>query len=74
MVVQSSPGLRADTLVDLLEELAHGHVEPLKRARNAAIKWALARTDGNVSLAADLLGTSRSTVYRFARTQRSAAA
>jgi len=56
------------SLVELIQELGHGKVEPLKLAKHAAILWALAQAEGNVTLAADMLGTSRSTVYRCART------
>jgi transcriptional regulator of acetoin/glycerol metabolism len=72
MVVQSDDKSRNEGIVSLLKELAQGHVEPLKNARDATIQWALQHTDGNVALAADLLGTSRSTVYRFARTHTAA--
>lgn len=54
-------------LVQLIQNLASGRVEPLKLARRATIAWALSRTEGNVALAADMLRTSRSTVYRCAR-------
>jgi len=54
-------------LVELIQELARGKVEPLKYAKHAAILWSLAQADGNVTLAADMLGISRSTVYRCAR-------
>lgn len=54
-------------LIELVQELARGKVESLKLARQATIAWALSQTEGNVALAADMLGTSRSTVYRCAR-------
>ncbi len=54
-------------IVRLVSELAQGQVQPLRRARRAMIQWALAHTDGNVSQAAQMLGTSRGTIYRYAR-------
>jgi len=55
------------SIVDLVRQLAQGQIRPLRQARRAGVLWALAQTDGNVALAASLLRTSRSTVYRYAR-------
>ena len=67
-----SQGLHAHNsdILKFVEELAVGHVERLRDARRAMITWALAKTHGNVAQAAELLGTSRSTVYRCARARR----
>ena len=65
-MAQADPDKQAG-LVKLIQELAEGKIEPLKLAKHAAILWALAQVKGNVTLAADMLGTSRSTVYRCAR-------
>jgi len=54
-------------IVQLVNLLAEGKVHPLQKARRAMIRWALVSTHGNVSRAANLLGTSRGTVYRYAR-------
>ena len=54
-------------MVQLISLLAEGKVFPLQKARSAMIRWALVSTHGNVSQAASLLGTSRGTVYRYAR-------
>ena len=54
-------------MVQLISLLAEGKVFPLQKARSAMIRWALVSTHGNVSQAANLLGTSRGTVYRYAR-------
>jgi len=53
-------------IVQLVSQLASGRVFPLRSARRAMIRWALVNTGGNVSQAAQLLGTSRGTVYRYA--------
>ena len=57
---------RQEILV-LVSHLAQGEVHPLKSARRAMVHWALAHTEGNVSQTAQLLGTSRGTIYRYAR-------
>ena len=54
-------------IVQLVSELAGGKVFPLRVARAAMIQWALSHTHGNVSQAATQLGTSRGTIYRYAR-------
>ena len=54
-------------IVRLVSHLAEGKVFPLRKARQAMIRWALDSARGNVSHAAELLGTSRGTVYRYAR-------
>ena len=54
-------------ILRLLQQLAAGRVGSLRRAREAMILWALDLTDGNIAAAAERLGTSRSTVYRYAR-------
>ena len=52
-------------IIQLLDKLAEGQVQPLRSARRAMILWALEYTQGNVSQAAHILGTSRGTVYRY---------
>lgn len=54
-------------IIELMSRLAGGEVCPLRTARRAMIQWALNNTGGNVSQAASLLGTSRGTIYRYAR-------
>ena len=54
-------------IIELMSRLAGGEVCPLRTARRAMIQWALDNTGGNVSQAASLLGTSRGTIYRYAR-------
>ncbi len=49
---------------DLLEERASGEATELPDAERAALRRVLSRTNGNVSMAADLLGISRATLYR----------
>jgi len=56
-----------DEIARLVSQLAQGRIFPLRTARRAMIRWALVSTGGNVSQAAELLGTSRGTVYRYAR-------
>lgn len=51
----------------LVSNLAQGKVHSLKDARRAMVHWALSHTEGNVSQAAQMLGTSRGTIYRYAR-------
>jgi len=58
---------RQGKIVQLVSELADGKVFPLRIARRAMIQWALSHTHGNVSQAATQLGTSRGTIYRYAR-------
>ncbi len=59
-------------IVRLVSELAQGQVQPLRTARRAMIRWALLHTDGNVSQAAQMLGTSRGTIYRYAQKSHAA--
>jgi transcriptional regulator of acetoin/glycerol metabolism len=49
---------------DLLEERAPRDGGELPDAERAALRRVLSRTNGNVSMAADLLGISRATLYR----------
>jgi transcriptional regulator of acetoin/glycerol metabolism len=56
-----------EEIVHLVNQLARGQVQPLKVARRAVVKWALAKADGNVSQAAQMLKISRGTIYRYAR-------
>ncbi|HXV29870.1 MAG TPA: helix-turn-helix domain-containing protein, partial [Sinorhizobium sp.] len=49
---------------DLLQEGAQGEGGELPDAERAALRRVLSRTNGNVSMAADLLGISRATLYR----------
>ena len=56
-----------EEIVHMVNQLAQGRIQPLKVARRAVVKWALARADGNVSQAAHMLKISRGTIYRYAR-------
>ena len=56
-----------EEIVRLVSHLAQGHIHPLRDARRAVVHWALAQSDGNVSQAAQMLGISRGTIYRYAR-------
>ncbi|MDK1490110.1 helix-turn-helix domain-containing protein [Sinorhizobium sp. 7-81] len=49
---------------DLLQEDAPGEGGELPDAERAALRRVLSRANGNVSMAADLLGISRATLYR----------
>lgn len=49
---------------DLLDERASGEGTELPDAERAALRRVLSRTNGNVSMAAGLLGISRATLYR----------
>ncbi|AFL53219.1 transcriptional regulator of acetoin/glycerol metabolism [Sinorhizobium fredii] len=49
---------------DLLQEGVPGDGAELPDAERAALRRVLSRTNGNVSMAADLLGISRATLYR----------
>ena len=62
--MQSSPQVE---IIQLVSQLSEGKVFPLRLARRAMIQWALTSVGGNVSQAAHLLGTSRGTIYRYAR-------
>ena len=56
-----------EEIVHMVNQLAQGRIQPLKVARRAVVKWALAHANGNVSQAAQLLKISRGTIYRYAR-------
>jgi len=56
-----------EEIVHMVNQLAQGRIQPLKVARRAVVKWALAKSDGNVSQAAQMLKISRGTIYRYAR-------
>ena len=57
----------SEEIVHMVNQLAEGQIQPLKVARRAVVKWALAKSDGNVSQAAQMLKISRGTIYRYAR-------
>ena len=54
-------------IMRLVSQLAQGEVYPLRVARRAVVRWALTQSEGNVSQAAQMLGISRGTIYRYAR-------
>lgn len=56
-----------EEIVHMVNQLAQGRIQPLRVARRAVVKWALAKADGNVSQAAQMLKISRGTIYRYAR-------
>ena len=56
-----------EEIVHMVNQLAEGRIQPLKVARRAVVRWALAQADGNVSHAAQMLKISRGTIYRYAR-------
>lgn len=56
-----------EEIVFVMNQLAQGRIPPLKVARCAAVRWALAQSKGNVSHAAQMLGISRGTIYRYVR-------
>lgn len=60
----------SDEIVKLLGQLSEGQVQTLKDTRRAMVRWALSRADGNVSQAAQSLGVSRGTIYRYVRAPR----
>jgi transcriptional regulator of acetoin/glycerol metabolism len=64
--MQQSPTV-PEEIVHMVNQLAQGRIQPLKVARRAVVKWALAQSDGNVSQAAQMLKISRGTIYRYAR-------
>lgn len=54
-------------ILRLVGQLADGEIHPLRDTRRAVVRWALARAEGNVSHAAQMLQISRGTIYRYAR-------
>jgi len=56
-----------DEIVRMISQLAEGRIQPLKAARRTAVQWALAQSEGNISHAAQMLGISRGTIYRYAK-------
>jgi transcriptional regulator of acetoin/glycerol metabolism len=64
--MQQSPTV-PEEIVRMVNQLAQGRIQPLKDARRAVVIWALAKSDGNVSQAAQMLKISRGTIYRYAR-------
>lgn len=67
-IAQKLCHLPPSNILSLIRNLATGRIESLRHARQETILWALNHTKGNVAVAADMLGISRSTVYRCART------
>lgn len=70
MELPQAAGMKAtqdEEILGLISQLAQGRISPLKVARRTAVRWALAHTEGNVSHAAEMLGISRGTIYRYAR-------
>ena len=58
-----------EEIVVLLESLSEGRIQTLRDTRRAMVRCALHRAEGNVSQAAQLLGVSRGTIYRYVRVQ-----
>jgi transcriptional regulator of acetoin/glycerol metabolism len=56
-----------DEVVRMVGQLAQGRILPLRNARRTVVHWALEQANGNVSHAAQMLGISRGTIYRYAR-------
>lgn len=54
-------------ICQLLGRLSEGEIASLRDTRSAMVRWALQQANGNVSHAAQLLGVSRGTIYRYAR-------
>jgi transcriptional regulator of acetoin/glycerol metabolism len=63
---KTMPETEAD-VARLMGQLADGEIHPLRDTRRAIVRWALARAEGNVSQAAQMLQISRGTIYRYAR-------
>ena len=64
--VRTMETMSNENIIHLIGQLAEGEVSPLRAARKALVKWALHHANGNVSQAAQMLGTSRGTIYRYA--------
>lgn len=68
MVAKETKMSEAETdILRLVGQLADGEIHPLRDTRRAVVRWALARAEGNVSQAAQMLQISRGTIYRYAR-------
>lgn len=56
-----------EEIVKVIAQLSEGRIHTLKDTRRAMVQWALRRAEGNVSHAAQSLGVSRGTIYRYGR-------
>ncbi|GEM_PF-2085794 len=56
-----------EEIVRVIAHLSEGQIHTLRDTRRAMVRWALERAQGNVSHAAQLLGVSRGTIYRYGR-------
>ena len=54
-------------IVRVIAHLSEGQIHTLRDTRRAMVHWALQQAEGNVSHAAQLLGVSRGTIYRYGR-------
>ena len=57
---------RMHDIRELVKQVSNGEIVPLRKLRSALVQWAVMQSHGNVSSAARNLGTSRTTIYRYA--------
>ena len=65
--MQAGNKIVQEEIVKLIENLSEGQIHTLRDTRRAMVLWALRQSEGNVSHAAQLLGVSRGTIYRYGR-------